>query len=126
MHSVAVTCCRSYISAGYVKWIEAAGGRAVPIRFYDSDRELYRLFKSVNALIFPGGLTWLWLDSPYVIAARKLYNWAVEENEGGDPFPVSEVEFRHKDLLPAMPCMGVFGTALPVQTATMFALDFMP
>jgi hypothetical protein len=35
-----------------------------------------------------GGLTWLWLDSPYVIAARKLFNWAVQANEAGNPFPV--------------------------------------
>jgi gamma-glutamyl hydrolase len=33
-------------------------------------------------------LTWLWLDSPYVIAARKLFNWALEANNAGDPFPV--------------------------------------
>lgn len=35
-----------------------------------------------------GGLTWLWLDAPYVIAARKLFNWAIQANEAGDPFPV--------------------------------------
>lgn len=37
-----------------------------------------------------GGLTWLWLDAPYVIAARKLFTWAVEENNKGNPFPVSD------------------------------------
>jgi hypothetical protein len=36
-----------------------------------------------------GGLTWLWLDAPYVITARKLFNWAVQENDKGNPFPVS-------------------------------------
>lgn len=30
-----------------------AGGRAVPIRFYDSDDELKRLFNAVNGLVFP-------------------------------------------------------------------------
>lgn len=35
-----------------------------------------------------GGLTWLWLDAPYVITARKLFNWAVEANNNGDVFPV--------------------------------------
>jgi len=45
--------------------------------------------QSVNGLVFAGGLTWLWLDSPYVITARKLFNWAVEENDKGNPFPVS-------------------------------------
>eukprot|EP00879_Flechtneria_rotunda_P025275 GHRR01026848.1.p1 GENE.GHRR01026848.1~~GHRR01026848.1.p1 ORF type:complete len:175 (+),score=32.54 GHRR01026848.1:153-677(+) len=80
---------RSYIAASYVKWVEAAGGRVVPIRFYATDAELYRLFKSVNGLVFPGGLTWLWLDAPYVITARKLFNWAIEANDKGDVFPVS-------------------------------------
>ena len=105
---------RSYVAAGFVKWIEAAGARAVPIRcahacrrrpaelppppppacrrlpplssplppacrlalspppsssihtcsFYHSEQELHRLFKSVNGIIFPGGLTDLWMDSP--------------------------------------------------------------
>lgn len=33
-------------------------------------------------------LTWLWLDSPYVIAARKLFDMAVASNDAGDPFPI--------------------------------------
>lgn len=79
---------KSYIAAGYVKWIESAGGRAVPIRFYASDDELHRIFKSINGLVFPGGLTWLWLDSPYVIAARKLFNMALDANDKGNTFPI--------------------------------------
>ncbi len=35
-----------------------------------------------------GGLTWLWLDSPYVLAARKLFQWAVASNDAGNPFPI--------------------------------------
>ncbi|GIL44397.1 hypothetical protein Vafri_1876 [Volvox africanus] len=79
---------KSYIAAGYVKWIEMSGGRAVPVRFYASENELRRLFKSLNGLVFPGGLTWLWLDSPYVIAARKLFNWALQANDAGKVFPI--------------------------------------
>jgi gamma-glutamyl hydrolase len=79
---------RSYIAAGFTKWIESAGARAVPIRFYSSEAELRRLFNSVNGLIFPGGLTDLYMDDPYVIAARKLWTWARETNDGGDPFPI--------------------------------------
>ncbi|KDD75679.1 hypothetical protein H632_c555p0 [Helicosporidium sp. ATCC 50920] len=86
---------RSYVAAGFVKWIEAAGGRPVPVKcvggfagFYSSDEELERLFKSINGLIFPGGLTNLWLDDPYVLAARKLWTWAKERNDKGDVFPI--------------------------------------
>lgn len=39
-----------------------------------------------------GGLTWLWLDAPYVITARKLFNWALEANDKGDTFPVSTAQ----------------------------------
>eukprot|EP00798_Chlamydomonas_sp_ICE-L_P027707 gene27707-7350_t len=79
---------KSWLAAGFVKWLESAGARPVPIRFYASDGELARLFKSINGLVFPGGLTWLWLDAPYVIAARKLFNMAVEANDNGEVFPI--------------------------------------
>lgn len=88
----------SYIAASYVKWVEAAGGRVIPIRFHASDAELHRLFKSVNGLVFAGGLTWLWLDSPYVITARKLFNWAIEANENGDVFPIHGTCLGHQLL----------------------------
>lgn len=38
-----------------------------------------------------GGLTDLWLDDPYVLAAKKLIQWATEENEAGEVFPVSRL-----------------------------------
>ena len=38
--------------------------------------------------MFQGGLTDLWLDDPYVIAAKKLIAWATEENLAGKVFPV--------------------------------------
>lgn len=37
---------------------------ARPRSYYHSEAELHRLFKSVNGIIFPGGLTDLWMDSP--------------------------------------------------------------
>lgn len=79
---------KSYIAAGFVKWIESAGGRAVPMRYYSSEKELRRLFLATNGLIFPGGLTDLYKDSPYVVAAKKLWTWAKEENDKGNPYPI--------------------------------------
>lgn len=89
---------KSYIAAGNVKWVESAGGRVVPIRFYASDEELKRLFKSINGILFPGGLTYLWLDSPYVATARKLFNWAVEANDKGEVFPIHGICLGHQLL----------------------------
>lgn len=65
-----------------------AGGRAVPIRYYDNKDELRRVFSSINGLIWPGGLTWLYQDEPYLWTARQLFQWAVEENDKGDVFPI--------------------------------------
>lgn len=79
---------RSYVAAGFVKWIEAAGARAVPIRFYESEAELKRLFNAVNGIIFPGGLTDIYWDDPYTQAAHKLWKWAKEANDKGDVFPI--------------------------------------
>ncbi|CAG9461317.1 unnamed protein product [Pedinophyceae sp. YPF-701] len=78
----------SYVAAAFVKWVELSGARAVPIHFRKSDAELKRVFKSINGIVFPGGLTWLWLDAPYVITARKLFKWALEANDKGDVFPI--------------------------------------
>lgn len=51
--------------------------------------------KSIYSAPVQGGLTWLWLDAPYVITARKLFNWAVEENDKGNVFPVSNSDPCH-------------------------------
>jgi len=112
----------SYVAAAYVKWIEAAGGRAVPIRFYVSDGELRRLFDSVNGLILPGGLTDLYLDDPYVAAATKLYDWAVESNEAGSPFPIWGTCLGHQ-LLQIIVTRAHFGDIL-VETDAVVSSSF--
>lgn len=63
---------RSYIAAGYVKWIESAGARAVPIRFYASDGELRRIFQSINGLVFPGGVSLFFLSAADARAKKSV------------------------------------------------------
>ncbi|KAG7251842.1 hypothetical protein CRUP_000628, partial [Coryphaenoides rupestris] len=45
----------SYIAACYVKYVESAGARVVPIRINLSDEEYVRIFNSINGLLLPGG-----------------------------------------------------------------------
>lgn len=71
-----------------VEWIHSAGGRAVPIRYYDADEWLEKMFQSVNGIVFPGGAVKLWWDSAYFVAAAKLFNMAMESNKNGTIFPV--------------------------------------
>nr|XP_046195008.1 gamma-glutamyl hydrolase-like isoform X2 [Oncorhynchus gorbuscha] len=42
----------SYIAASYIKYLESAGARVVPIR---TDEEYEKIFNSINRLLLPGG-----------------------------------------------------------------------
>lgn len=44
-----------YIAASYVKYLESAGARVVPILHTDSSTELKRLFSKLNGFFIPGG-----------------------------------------------------------------------
>lgn len=48
-----------------------------------------QLYPAFIIHMLQGGLTDLWLDDPYVLAAKKLIAWATEANEAGEVFPVS-------------------------------------
>ncbi|KAK2717253.1 gamma-glutamyl hydrolase-like [Artemia franciscana] len=77
----------SYIAASYVKWVEGAGGRVVPIMI-NQDQSYYEyIFNSVNGILFPGGGVSL-VSSGYGIAGLKLYNLAKAANRNGDFFPL--------------------------------------
>ena len=46
----------SYIAASYVKWIESAGGRVVPIPYnIPTVEELDTLLSKINGVLMPGG-----------------------------------------------------------------------
>ena len=44
-----------YIAASYVKWLEAAGARAVPILYTDSNETIHGKLSAVNGVLLPGG-----------------------------------------------------------------------
>jgi gamma-glutamyl hydrolase len=68
----------SFFPASYVKYIESAGARAIPLR-YDSPRaELDRDLKRVNGVWFPGGSSHISGTSAFANAARHLFASAVD------------------------------------------------
>ena len=77
----------SYIAASYVKFLESAGARIVPIRLNLSDEEYDRIFHSINGVLFPGGGVDL-KTSEYSRVAKIFYRKALEANDKGDYFPV--------------------------------------
>lgn len=71
-----------YIAASYPKWIEAAGGRAIPVPYNASKAVIDEVFNSVNGLLLPGGGAKL---SP---AVTYFLEKAVAANKAKDYFPV--------------------------------------
>ncbi|XP_076780211.1 gamma-glutamyl hydrolase isoform X2 [Arvicanthis niloticus] len=76
-----------YIAASYVKYIESAGARVVPIRLDHKDSEYEKLFKSINGVLFPGGGASL-THSGYSRVAKIFFRKAIESYDNGDYFPV--------------------------------------
>ncbi|KAK3883601.1 hypothetical protein Pcinc_012104 [Petrolisthes cinctipes] len=78
----------SYIAASYVKHLESAGARVVPIFTYREDEYYDNLAQSLNGIVFPGGSVSLTNSSGYGAASRKLYDHVVAANERGVYLPI--------------------------------------
>lgn len=77
----------SYIAASYVKYLESAGARVVPVMINQTDEEYKALFSSINGILYPGGGVSI-VSSGYERAAKIFYELAIEANDKGDYFPV--------------------------------------
>ncbi|KAM9332659.1 gamma-glutamyl hydrolase-like [Pholidichthys leucotaenia] len=77
----------AYIAASYVKFLESAGARVVPVMINQTPEEYKALFNSINGILFPGGHASL-ISSGYARAAKIFYELAIEANKRGDYFPV--------------------------------------
>ena len=73
---------KSWIPASYVKWIEAAGARVVPLAYDLSEEEGKKMIQALNGLLFIGG------SGPLTPNARTLFALALDSNKKGDFFPV--------------------------------------
>eukprot|EP00762_Andalucia_godoyi_P002235 ANDGO_07496.mRNA.1 Gamma-glutamyl hydrolase A len=77
----------SYIAASYVKWIESAGARVVPVPYDATPTELDFYLASLNGIVFPGGGADLdhstLYDTAYYIVQKVM-----QMNSQGDVFPL--------------------------------------
>jgi gamma-glutamyl hydrolase len=80
----------SCIVASYVKFVESAGARAVPLHFDATNDELAKLFHQVNGILIPGGGANIKKakGNRFREAAEFLFNLALASNDAGDPFPI--------------------------------------
>jgi len=73
---------RQYIAASYVKWIESAGGRVVPVPMNLPKDQHRKLISQLNGLLLPGGGTYISEE------VKQMLSYITELHEQGDYFPV--------------------------------------
>ncbi|XWS16865.1 hypothetical protein CRYUN_Cryun33cG0017600 [Craigia yunnanensis] len=75
----------SYIAASYVKFVEAAGARVIPLIYNEPEEILFEKLELVNGVLFTGG----WAkDGLYYEIAQKIFKKVLEKNDVGDHFPL--------------------------------------
>uniref|UniRef100_A0A8D8U8K1 folate gamma-glutamyl hydrolase n=1 Tax=Cacopsylla melanoneura TaxID=428564 RepID=A0A8D8U8K1_9HEMI len=81
----------SYIAASYVKHVEDAGARVVPI-FIGKNKEYYaELLSRINGVVLPGGSAYFNDTDGYADAGRHILYFADQINKQGEVFPVMAV-----------------------------------
>lgn len=78
----------TYIAASYVKFLEGAGARVVPIWVGQDNSYYVNIVNSINGMLWPGGSTYFNESNGYADAGRKIYRIAKIINERGDYFPI--------------------------------------
>lgn len=78
----------SYIAASYVKHVESAGARVVPIKINQTESYYQHMADCVNGILIPGGAANYSTPGGYGDAAQQLYNRAVLKNSQGEYFPI--------------------------------------
>ena len=113
----------TYIAASYVKFLESAGARVVPVHYDSTRAELTALFHSINGVLFPGGGADLSNTTLIRRSGQILYDLAIAANDAGDSFPLwgTCMGFQFLTLLTAQQdsilcesCYDSEGTPMPL------------
>uniref|UniRef100_A0A8C6WFY5 folate gamma-glutamyl hydrolase n=1 Tax=Neogobius melanostomus TaxID=47308 RepID=A0A8C6WFY5_9GOBI len=75
----------SYIAASYVKYIESAGARVVPIRYNKTEAEYEKLFNSING---EETVTFSTVGKFEMAISNVLLSCPLQANDAGDYFPL--------------------------------------
>ena len=77
----------SYIAASYVKYLESAGARVIPIPSSMPEDELQQILPHLNGYLFPGGGAHM-IKSGYYHHAKQAFQHSKDSYENGMIFPV--------------------------------------
>jgi gamma-glutamyl hydrolase len=78
---------KGLVVGSYVKYLESAGLRVIPIHYASSPEEVRRVFSMTNGVLFTGGTAMFQTPdgqmSPYYKTARLLLDLTIEANDKG-------------------------------------------
>ncbi|XP_042455704.1 gamma-glutamyl hydrolase 2-like [Zingiber officinale] len=75
----------SNIPASYVKFVESAGARVIPLIYNEPEETLIEKLNLVNGVLFTGG----WAKAGlYYETIKKVFQIALERNDAGEHFPL--------------------------------------
>nr|XP_057926785.1 gamma-glutamyl hydrolase isoform X2 [Doryrhamphus excisus] len=77
----------TYIPASYVKYIESAGSRVMPIKLTLPTTKYESIFRRINGLLLIGGASDL-ETSDFARVSKIFYQLAMKANDAGDFFPI--------------------------------------
>ena len=82
----------AYIAAGFVKFIEQAGARAVPIFHTDSDKDIENLLNKLNGVIIPGGGVDIQnkdgSPTDFTLKVKFIFDYAKKKTDEGIYYPI--------------------------------------
>lgn len=78
----------SYIASSYVKFVEGAGARPVPIWIGQNESYYEDILNKVNGVLWPGGATYFFWKEGYADAGAAIYRITKKINDRGEYFPI--------------------------------------
>ncbi|XP_076162008.1 gamma-glutamyl hydrolase B-like [Ptiloglossa arizonensis] len=82
---------RSFIVASYVKFLEGAGARVVPIWIGRNDNYYTDIMSQINGVLWPGGGSSFDKVYGYADTGERIYKIAKRMNDEGDYFPIFSI-----------------------------------
>ncbi|XP_014472570.1 PREDICTED: chitobiosyldiphosphodolichol beta-mannosyltransferase-like [Dinoponera quadriceps] len=115
----------SYIAASYVKFVEGAGARPVPIWIGGNDSYYEDVLSKVNGVLWPGGSTYFNQSDGYADAGAAIYRIAKKINDRGEYFPILGICLGF-ELLTYVAANGVEHRNVCFSQNQALALEFKP
>lgn len=78
----------SVIYSEYVRWLEDAGAKVVPISSWYNDSQIDQLFSQINGVLWQGGMINLTIGSEFVKFNEKVLQKIINLNKKGEYFPL--------------------------------------